>query len=65
MVAVETELLLLDLSSIVSEHEMDIVRMKVDGYEVKDIAQYRSSTVYHVRKILVGVQKAVLYVCCK
>ena len=59
----EMKLLLLDLASHVSKKEMEIVRMRLDGYGVKDIARRQSATIPQIKKMLDGLYKVTVSVC--
>ena len=59
----EFDLLLLELASRISKCEMDIVRMKIDGYEFKEIARIKKMPVKGVKKLLAGLREVVLAVC--
>jgi len=59
----EVELLLLELASKISKREMDIVRMKIDGYEFKEIARIKKMPVKGVKELLAGLRDVVLAVC--
>jgi len=63
MMDFEFELLLLELASRVSKQEMDIVRMKIDGYGVKEIARVEKISVKSVKELLAGLRDVVLAVC--
>jgi len=59
----ETELLMLELASRVSKREMDIVRMKANGYGTREIAKAQQMPMKGVTKILAGLENTVLAVC--
>lgn len=59
----ETELLMLELASRVSKREMDVIRMKADGYGVRDIARSKKMSMKGVNELLAGLRDTVLAVC--
>ncbi len=65
MMDLETELLMLELASRVSKREMEIIRMKTDGYGVRDIARNKNMSMKGVRELLADIQDAVFAVCSK
>ncbi|WP_444643154.1 sigma-70 family RNA polymerase sigma factor [Caproiciproducens sp. R1] len=60
----ETELLLHDLAKRVSLQQMD-VRMKSNGYGVRDIARSQKTTIKQVRELLENAHSALLELCCE
>lgn len=65
MMQLETELLLHELASRVSRRQMNVIRMKADGYGVKEIAREQKTTIRDVRELLESVYGIVLEVCCR
>jgi RNA polymerase sigma factor (sigma-70 family) len=65
MMDFETELLMLELASKVSKREMDIIRMKADGYGVREIAKVKKMPMKGVTELLAGLRDTVLAVCYK
>jgi RNA polymerase sigma factor (sigma-70 family) len=65
MLQLETEQLLHELASRVSQRQMTVIRMKVDGYGVKEIAREQKTTIKDVRERLESVYDTVLAVCCR
>jgi RNA polymerase sigma factor (sigma-70 family) len=63
MIDFETELLLLELASRISKREMDVIRMKIDGYGVKEIAKAKKMPMKGVTELLAGLRDIVLAVC--
>jgi len=61
----ETELLMLELASKVSKQEMEIIRMKIDGCGLKEIAEAKKTTVKNIKELLAGMRETVLAVCYK
>jgi RNA polymerase sigma factor (sigma-70 family) len=59
----ETELLMLELASKVSKREMEIMRMRVDGYGIREIAKAQKMPVKSVKELLAGLRETVLAVC--
>jgi len=59
----ETELLMLELASRVSQRDMDVIRMKADGYGVKEIAKAQHMPMKGVNELLAGLRDTVLSVC--
>lgn len=59
----ETELLMLDLASRVSKREMDVIRMKVGGYGLREIAKSQRMQMRGVKEILAGLRDVVYAVC--
>ena len=59
----ETELIMLDLASRVSKREMDVIRMKKDGYGVREIAKAQRMPMKGVNELLASVRDTVLAVC--
>lgn len=63
MLDFETELLMLELASRVSKRDMDVIRMKADGYGVRDIARAQQMPMKSVSELLSGLRGTVLAVC--
>ena len=63
MIDFETELLLLELASKVSKREMDVIRMKINGYGVREIAKAKKMPMKGVTELLSGLRNTVLAVC--
>ena len=59
----ETELIMLELASRVSKREMDVIRMKKDGYGVREIAKAQRMPMKGVNELLASVRDTVLAVC--
>ena len=57
------KLLLLEIASQVSKKEMDVIRMKLNGYGVRDIARRQSSTIPQIKKMLNELHSIVISVC--
>lgn len=59
----EMDLLMHEIASRVSKPQMDVIRMKADGYGVRDIARRQRMTMKGVADVLAGVRDIVLSVC--
>jgi hypothetical protein len=59
----EMDLLLHDLAKRVSRQQLDAVRMKTDGYGVRDIAHRQRTTIKRVRELLEDAHSALLELC--
>lgn len=59
----ETELLLHDLAGRVSRQQMRVIRMRVDGYGVRDIARSQKTTIKNIQELLESARSAVFAVC--
>ena len=59
----ETELLMAELASKVSKREMEIIRMKIDGYGIREIAKAHGMPMKSVKELLAGLRETVLAVC--
>lgn len=59
----ETELLLHELASRVSRNQMAVVRMRTEGYNMREIAKNQRTTIEKVTELLNGVYQTVLAVC--
>lgn len=65
MQQLETELLLHDLAKHVSRQQMDAMRMKSNGYGVRDIARSQKTTIKQVRELLENAHNILLELCCE
>jgi RNA polymerase sigma factor (sigma-70 family) len=65
MMDFETELLMAELASKLSEREMEIIKMKINGYGIRDIARAQKMPVKGVKELLAGLRETVLAVCYK
>lgn len=65
MLDFETELHMLELASRVSEREMDVIRMKVNGYGTREIAKAQHMPMKGVCEMLAGLHDTALAVCYK
>lgn len=63
MVDFETDLILHELASRVSRQQMRVIRMKADGYGVKEIARRQKTTIKNIQGLLESTRSAVLAVC--
>ena len=63
MLDFETELLMLELASRVSKQEMDVIRMKTDGFGTREIAKTQRMPMKGVNEVLAGLRNDVLAVC--
>lgn len=63
MVQLETELLFHDLASRISKQQLDMVRMKTDGYGIRDIARSQKTTMKRVRELLGEVHDVLTEIC--
>lgn len=59
----ETELMLHELAGRVSRQQMRVIRMKVDGYGIKEIARAQKTTVKTIKGLLQDARSMVLAVC--
>lgn len=59
----ETELLLHDLAKRVSKQQMDIVRMKSNGYNLQDIANQHNTSTKRIRRLLEEVRTVLTELC--
>lgn len=59
----ETELILHDLAKRVSKQQMDIVRMKSNGYNLQDIANQHNTSTKRIRRLLEEVRTALMELC--
>lgn len=60
---VEIELLMLEIASKLSERQMQILRLKMDGYGINEIAEKQQTTIYDIRTSLDKARKVVVVVC--
>jgi RNA polymerase sigma factor (sigma-70 family) len=65
MMDFETELLMIELASRLSEREMEIIRMKINGCGIREIAKAQKMPVKGVKELLAGLRETVLAVCYK
>lgn len=65
MQQLEAELLLHDLAKHVSEQQMEIVRLKSSGYNLKDIATCQNTSTKRIRKLLEEVRCVLTELCCQ
>lgn len=65
MMQLETNLLLTELASRVSRRQMKVIRMKAEGYGVKEIARDQKTTIRDVQELLESVYSTVLELCSK
>lgn len=63
MEQLETELLLHELASRVSRNQMAVMRMRTEGYNMREIAKNQRTTIEKVTELLNGVYQTVLAVC--
>ncbi len=63
MLDFETEQLMLEMASKLSERQMRVLRMKVDGYGVMEIARQSQTTVNDVKALLESARDVVTAVC--
>ena len=63
MEEMEADLLLHELAGRVSKEQMRIVRMKSDGYSVRDIARRQQTTTKRIQELLDEIRSALLEVC--
>ena len=59
----ETDLMLHELAGRVSRQQMRVIRMKVDGYGVREIARSQKTTIKNIQGLLESARSAVLAVC--
>lgn len=59
----EMDLLLHELADRVSRQQMRVIRMKVDGYGVKEIARRQKTTIKTIQRLLEDARSTVLAVC--
>lgn len=63
MAQLETNLLLHDLAKRVSKQQMDIVRMKSNGYNLQDIANQHNTSIKRIRRLLEEVRTVLMELC--
>ncbi len=63
MQQLEVELLLHDLSKRISQQQMEIVRMRSHGYNLKDIATRQNTSTKRIRKLLEEVRSVLTELC--
>lgn len=63
MKQLETKLLLHDLAARISEQQMDIVRLKYNGYNVREIAKHQNLPLKRVQRLLKEVQCILSELC--
>ena len=63
MTQLEVELLLHDLAKRVSKQQMEIVRMKSDGYNLQDIATRQNTSTKRIRTLLEDVRYILTELC--
>ena len=63
MLQFETELLLHDLAGRISAQQMDMIRMKSDGYGIRDIARSQNIPMKRVKEILEDVRQILMELC--
>ena len=63
MMQLETNLLLHDLAKRVSKQQMDIVRMKSNGYNLQDIANQQNTSIKRIRRLLEEVRTVLIELC--
>ncbi len=63
MLQLETELLYHELASRVSKNQMAVIRMKADGYGVREIAKKQKMTMKAIRELLTSAYDIVLSIC--
>ena len=63
MMDFETELLLHELASRLSTRDMNVIRMKLDGYGTREIARKHKLTMKGVIDLLTGLHDSVVSVC--
>lgn len=63
MKQLETRLLLHDLAARISEQQMDIVRLKYNGYNIREIAMHQNLPLKRVQRLLKEVQRVLSELC--
>jgi RNA polymerase sigma-70 factor (ECF subfamily) len=63
MLDFETEQILLELASKLSKQQMNAVRMKFDGYSVREIAKHQGLKVKEIKLLLESSESAVFAAC--
>jgi len=61
----ETELLLLEIQEKVSPFEFNIIRLKMRGYQVKEIASMQNVPLIQIQKMLTQLQGTIESICYK
>lgn len=61
----ETKLLLHDLAGRVSRQQMDMIRMKSDGYGIREIARSQKVPMKRVKEVLEDVYQILMDLCCE
>lgn len=64
MAQMEAGLLLHDLARTVSRRQMDVVRMRSDGYGIRDIARRQNVTISEICALLNEAHRALRELCC-
>ena len=59
----QTELLLHDLATVVSQQQMDMVRMRSQGYNIREIAGHHNIPMQDVKMLLAGACAALKQLC--
>ena len=59
----EVKLLLHDLARRVSRQQLDLVRLKSDGYGVREIARRQKTSIKHVQELLEEVRGILMDLC--
>lgn len=59
----QTELLLHDLATVISEQQMDMVRMRSHGYNIREIARCHNVPMQDVKMLLAGACAALKQLC--
>lgn len=65
MLQLETKLLLHDLAGRVSRQQMDMIRMKSDGYGIREIARSQKVPMKRVKEVLEDVYQILMDLCCE
>lgn len=63
MAQLEADLILHDLARLVSRRQMDMVRMKSDGYGIRDIAHRQNATMKEVNTLLDEAHRVLRELC--
>ena len=63
MLQLETELLLHDLAGRISAQQMDTIRMRSDGYGIRDIARSQNVPMKRVKEVLEDVRQILMELC--
>ena len=59
----QTELLLHDLATVISKQQMDMVRMRSHGYNIREIARRHNVPMQDVKMLLAGACAALKQLC--